>query len=342
MAKLISHSKPLIDYRDKRSILKVLESEFVATGSVTHEFESQLGKFLGSEKVKFLPSGTKSINLALQLLNVKQNDEVIIPNYICQNVLLAASQLGAKVIIVDVNEYGVLTKQSIRSSITNKTKAVIAAHMYGNICDIDELKEFGIPILEDACHAFGSNYKNRKIGTFGDIGIFSFNATKLLTTGEGGALVTNNQKFIDTIDYNSTWKTFYPMSDIGAALGLSQLSKFAEFVKKRKYLFAIFNEKLSYLGISLALSNQVDIPFRLPLLSKKNFSVIESRFMKKGIVVRRGVDSLLHRQQNLSDSKFQNSVHLYNSIVSLPFYPALTNWEIKKIVRNLDLIISDD
>ena len=137
-------------------------------------------------------SGSSAIILALKCLGVGPGDGVILPTYVCRSVLEAVYTVGGVPELCDVNEFGVMDVNTISRAISKKTKTIIAVHIFANPCNIDELRVFGLPIIEDACQALGLKTPNGNAGSRGDIGILSFHATKCITTGEGGMLLTND------------------------------------------------------------------------------------------------------------------------------------------------------
>ena len=272
-------SVPHIDKSDISSINKVLKSEWISTSSKTvNMFEDKLASFCKTKYSVALNSGTSAIHLGLKILGVDNTSEVIVPSLTFIATVNPILYLGAKPIIFDVDQYHNLNIEDVINFIKKKTKfknkktinkktkkvikVIIVAHMWGRACDFVELKTIckkrNIFILEDAAEALGSYVKKNKhkhCGGIGDIGCLSFNANKIITTGSGGAIITNNKKFYERAQYLANQAkddTFnyihnecgynYKMNSICAALGISQLRK-----KKKKLLREKIFTKDTYL-----------------------------------------------------------------------------------------------
>ncbi len=343
---LIYHSKPWITDVDISYIVEVLNSGMIAQGEVTEEFEHALGNWIRAEQGIATGSGAAAIVLALSALDVGKGDEVILPTYVCPTVFEAVLTTGATPIFCDVGPGWVVTVENITECITRNTKALIVPHMYGIFADVESFRQFGIPIVEDC--AQGIDYKGkREIG--GDIAMFSFHPTKCLTTGEGGMAVSANPDLVavmrsirDGTNKADSGRFFSPMSDISASLGLSQLSRYHEALDRRKYLALKYKSALEKIvPNSLQYSAlEKSMYFRFPIKINGGLDAYQDLFEEKNICVRRGVDKLLHRLCNLSDSNFPMSVELYNTTLSLPIYPALSDEEHVHCVKSAVEILS--
>lgn len=204
-----------------------------------------------------------AIHTVLFALDVGPSDEVIVPDITWIGSASPVCWLGAKPVFVDVLEdTWCIDPESIRKNITENTKAIIVVHLYGSVCEMDEImaigKEYGIPIIEDAAEAVGSEYKGRKVGSIADFGVFSFHGTKTFTTGEGGAIITNRDDMADRISTISNqgrtpnnhimfWcdelGLKYKMSNLDAALGCGQFERFNEIVDKKRQIFSWYQEE---------------------------------------------------------------------------------------------------
>ena len=232
----------------------------------TNEFEQEIGKYLDTDRFVITAStGTNALHLALDTLGITEGDEVIMPSFTFVATAQAVEMCGGKPVFCEVDPVTFLMDiEDVKRKITDKTKAIMPVHYAGRPCDMDALmkikKETGIRIIEDAAHAFGTFYKGRKIGSFGDITCFSFDSIKVMTCGEGGAIVTDDPAFDDLsrkkrllgIDrktmYVKDWKKRswiydvptlgyrYHMSNINAAIGLAQIKKVDKFIERRREL----------------------------------------------------------------------------------------------------------
>lgn len=224
-----------------------------------YRFEAEFAKRLGVKHAFAVVNGTAALHLGLLALGVGKGDEVIIPDmtYIaCANVV---SYTGATPILVDIDPVSwCLNPKAVKRAITPRTKAIMPVWMYGSVPAMDELKSFGIPIIEDSCPAFGAYYKGSHAGTIGEVGAFSFQGAKVLATGEGGMLVTNsdeiNERARKLADMGITKRQFwhdergymYEMAPILAAVGLGQLQHADEMVQKKRQIYEWYRKRLAY------------------------------------------------------------------------------------------------
>ncbi|KKR85813.1 MAG: hypothetical protein UU34_C0031G0007 [Candidatus Curtissbacteria bacterium GW2011_GWA1_41_11] len=243
--KKILHNKPYLDNLEIEAVTKVLKSGWLIGGIEVEKLENNVKKIVNSKHAVAVNSGSSALHLALIALGVSTGDEVIIPTYTCTALLNTVFYLGAKPVIVDVEKDGFnIDPVLVKNEISKKTKAVIIPHEFGLPAKIDRIKKFGVSIVEDCAHAIGSNYKGRALGSYGDISIFSFYATKVITTGHGGMITTNKKKYAETVrdlihydqrqDYKVSYN--YQMTDIAASIGNAQLAKFDFLMKRRKYI----------------------------------------------------------------------------------------------------------
>ncbi len=222
------------------------------------EFERRFAEYIGAKYAIATTNGTAALHTGLLALGVGKGDEVILPNmtYIsCANVI---AYTGARPIFVDINSYGwCIDPQSIKKAITRRTKAIMPVWMYGNAPNMQGIIDVahGIPIIEDSCPAVGSRFQGKHAGTFGEIGCFSFQGAKVLAIGEGGMMVTNNQKLyekakllVDMYTTKEFWQTktgyMYEMNNISAAVGLGQLEHIDKILEKKKQIYGWYAEEL--------------------------------------------------------------------------------------------------
>ncbi len=229
------------------------------------EFEQAVARYVGRSYALALPSGTSAIHLSLLAAGVKKGDEVIIPDFTWVGTSAPCSYLGAKPVFVDVDkENWCICADEVQRHITKNTKAIYTVDLFGNMPDYDKLKEIALAnnlvLLEDSAEAIGSSYKGRKAGSFGKASIFSFHGSKLLTTGEGGMLLTDDKEFYERAvklancgrDSNSS-KMFwfdeigfkYKYTSLQAAMGLAQIERVDDIVAKRKLIFSWYQEELA-------------------------------------------------------------------------------------------------
>jgi perosamine synthetase len=330
---MITHSKPWINEDDLNSVACVIMSGQIAEGAIVNEFEQKTVNYLDLGDAIAVGSGTSALLLALATLEVATGDEVILPTYVCKSVRNAVLALGAIPIFCDVGDSWHITAATVEKCISVKTKAIIVVHIFGILVDVDDFMHFNIPIIEDACQAFGVNKLNGKVGVNGTLAIFSFHATKCLAAGEGGMLASSNVALIQKArKLMASQLVIAPMTNIQAALGLSQLQRYPNMLTLRSSIAQNYFEQIDQ-RLTAKLRSKKSIFFRFLLESSKDFAVVKSEFEKFGVAVRQGVDQLLHRSAGYSDDNFNNAAYLYERTVSIPIYPALTQQECSQIVN---------
>ncbi len=275
---MIPITRPSLDNSDYRYIKRVLKSKILTDGYFQQKAEILLKKFIRSKFVALTHSCTAALEISAILINLKKNDEVIMPSYGFVSVANAVVLRGAKPIFADINPLTLnISYDDIKKKITKRTKAIYVIHYAGNSCEIEKIsllaKKNKIYLVEDTAHAFLAKSKNKFLGTIGDIGVFSFHETKNLVAGQGGCISINNtsllkransildkgtdrKKFIKNFKnkiIKSNNKKFYSWVDIGSeyraselasALLYSQILKAKKIQKKRKYLWNKFNKSI--------------------------------------------------------------------------------------------------
>lgn len=219
-------------------------------------FEKEIAKRVGVKYCHCVCNGTAALKIALFGLGVKSNDEIITQSFTFVATVEAILEMGAKPVITEIDKSLNMDPLDLERKITEKTKVIIPVHMAGVACKMDEImtiaREFNIPVLEDSAQAFGATYKSKSLGTIGDAGIYSFDIGKVITTGEGGAVVTNNRgvylkareyadhghecnpNFPRGKDTRSTWGFNYKMMELQGAVGLAQLKKLDYILQKQR------------------------------------------------------------------------------------------------------------
>lgn len=226
-----------------------------------HKFEKDFAKYMGVKYAIATSGGTGALWLALAALNIGEGDEVILPEltyYACSDVIV---HVGAIPVFADILENTwCIDPLDVEKKITKKTKAIMPTDIYGLASDIKALKKFGIPIIHDACENIGGLYEGKPVGYFSDMAAFSFQGAKTMVTGTGGMLVTDNKKLFERAEFlndhgESNTKKFwqeevgyeFEMSNIQAALGVAQLKRLPEFVKKKRQIFKWYKDIIGYL-----------------------------------------------------------------------------------------------
>ena len=272
---MIKMSKASCSQDELEQVREAFDYGYFGLAYKVTEFEDALKNYLDTDReVIAVNTGTSAIHLALDAIGISDGDEVLLPSFTFVATAQAITACGAKPVFCDINPDSLLIDiKDIERKITSRTKAIIPVHYAGYPCDMDMIlkirDKYNLRIIEDAAHAIGSSYIGRKIGSFGDITCFSFDSIKVMTCGEGGAIVSSDKEFaeiarkkrilgidrktLQTKDWKkrswiydvSTPGYRYHMSNINAAIGLAQISKLDMFILKRRELYNVYMKELS-------------------------------------------------------------------------------------------------
>jgi perosamine synthetase len=332
--KMIPHSKPDLDVRDFRRIQEVLESGMIADGSSVERLEEKLREKINNQELFCTNSGSHALILALKAVKLEEDDEVLLPTYVCSSVVKAVLKVGARPRLYDNGiDSWTVNYDSVKEKVTDKTKAIILVHTFGIYVDVSMFRKLNLPIIEDCCQAFDWSL-NSEVAR-GDITVLSFHATKCLAAGRIGVIFTSEKLFSNKIkSLIKEERNFVFPSDIEATLGLSQLARYDEIMQKRR---TIADNYFSYLPQDLtAPLQQVRLQscfFRFPLRFRGgDFQKIAKQYELQGVLVKRGVDCLLHHNSAIKDIKYENAEATFTDTVSIPMYPALTLEMQKKVI----------
>lgn len=332
----IPHSSPWINESDTAAVLNVLSTKKIANGKLVREFESAVAQYLGFSNAWATVSGQAALVRSLISIGVKPRSDVIIPTYVCRAVSDAITAIGANPVVCDVDQDWCLSIRSVEQSISSNTAAIVLVHPFGIVANARALLKFGVPIVEDCCQSFSPH-----VGHEGALAIFSFHATKCLTTGEGGMVATSNCEIAEKIEsQGDLYPPFASMSDLQAALGLSQLARYNEMTNWRLRTaerYSAANKKNRMTRLTAVW--QRSMFFRFPLTVSEGYESVAPLFHARGVNVRRGVDSLLHRGLGMPDAKFPVATDLFNTTLSVPFYPALMEAQIETVERAMAEIL---
>jgi len=309
---MITLNESIIGEEEKKYLLEAIDNNNISQGPYVEKFENIVSSYINVKNACACFNGTAALHLALAALDVKQGDEVIVPSFSFIASANVITYLGAKPIFADI-KMGTLCidPESIKKKISDKTKAIIPVHIFGNPCDMDAVNEIaknnGLYVIEDAAEAFGAKYKGKNVGSLSDIGCLSFHFSKIIRTGEGGMCLTNDDKtdeklkllrsqgkvksekmegddFIEKRYYHQMLGFNYRMIDLQAAIGIPQIKKVEDNITARKKIASIYDKEFKKYGInSLVKEKNTDpIYWVYPLIFKDRESKLKAgRELKK-------------------------------------------------------------
>src|SRR3989338_7221549 len=311
MSRQVYLDAPNVGELEKKYIAKAIDSGYVSTiGPWVREFEDKFADYLCTKIAVSTQSGTASIHIALHELKVGKDDEVIVPALTFVATVNPIIYVGAKPVFIDVDiKTWNINPEEIEKNITPRTKAIMPVHFYGNPCNMEAImntaKKNNLYVIEDATESLGALYKSRYVGTFGDLGCFSFNGNKVITTGGGGMVVGPDKNRLEHIKflvnqardeskgyYHSEIGFNYRMTNIEAALGLAQLEKLDEFLAKKRRFNKIYREELknsSFIQFQEESDGAESIWWLTCIILKENLDVndVQRKLKEKGIPTRR-------------------------------------------------------
>ncbi len=322
-----------------QAVSDVISSGYVAEGAVVQAFENSFAGYLNIEHAVATNSGSSALHLALLALEIGPGDEVIIPSFVCSALLNAVQYTGATPIPADIgpDTYN-LDPADVKKCLSSRTRAMIVPHLFGLPADLDALSSLGVPLIEDCAQAVGSAFDRNPVGTFGVAAIFSFYATKVMTTGEGGMVVSNSTDIaarvreLKTYDQKADYRVRfnYKMTDIQAALGLTQLGRLETFVRRRRAIAEQFTRSFKSLDLGLPVDDPGRIFFRYVLDLEMDSLPWIHALARAGIGCDRPVYLPLHRQ--LKARSCPVSEKAWQNALSVPIYPSLTDKEVSRII----------
>ena len=342
---------PYIPKNSASAIKKGLSGRWIGQGPMVERFEKKFSRmFAKNNPCIATGAGTDALHLAYILSGLKFGDEVIAPVYTCTATNIPFLYMGIKIKFADVDPITMnISVESVKKLITNKTKAIVCTHYGGLPCDMDELKKIAsqkkIPIIEDAAHALGATYRNKPIGSLSEFTMFSFQAIKHITTGDGGMLCIKNKKLLDKarrirwfgIDregkQKGTWKNDiyevgykYQMTDIGASIGFESLKNFKKVINHRRKIYEIYLNELSKNNNIICVQDDDKRKKHAAwlftiLLEKKDF--LQKKLREKGIETNQvhfRNDKYSVFKKFVKNSKFPNMDYIENKYLVLPIH----------------------
>ncbi len=365
-----------------KSVAEVMRSPWLTMGPVTRKFEEAFAVYVNSKYSLAVNSCTAALHLSLLAHNISGNDEVIVPSFTFAATANVVVNVGAKPVFADIEEKTLcLDPVDVAKKLTDRTRAIILVHYGGRCAPVSEIKQIAkqarVTVIEDAAHALGAKYKGKMVGGLGNTTAFSFYATKNLTTAEGGMLTTDKLSVYKRASIlrlhglnRGAWKRYlrkqdwqykvlapgfkYNMTDIQAAIGLTQLKKFSALQKKRREIASLYLEGLSGLPGVILPNNNIDSGnqlawhlFPIRLVSRKA-AMSRDRFIEE--MSKNGIGTSVHflplhlqpfYRKHLGTKSGQLPVteKVSREIVSLPLYPDLKNGEVNRIITTVKKLL---
>ena len=354
-------AKPDFWGNEQKYLADALTSSWISGGPFVDRFENDFARYHGSRHALTSSNGTTALHMAYLALGLNPGDEVILPGFAFMGAANVAIHMGANPVFVDVDpQTWCLTAKAIEKHLTQHTKLIVPIHTYGNVCEMDSIMklagDLSIPVVEDVAEAFGCRYNSQLAGTFGSIGTFSFQATKTITTGEGGMVITNSQNLYDRMalyrSHGMQRKRFYwhdlpghnfRLTNLQSAIGVAQMEKLALIINERKRVHAHYKSLLSSIpGLVLQhFSSQVDpviwaVALILdPLAYPQGRDSVMADMLHAGTETRPGFVAPRFMPHIYNCQELSVAENLSNNVLSLPTYPSLSNEQISSICNQL-------
>ena len=363
--------EPWISNDDKKIVGKTLNQSMLTLGPQLEKFESNFCKYTKSKYAIAVSNCTAALHLSLKAIGIKEKDEVIIPDLTFVADANAILSCNAKPTIVDINKNNFfLSIPSLKKNITKNTKAIIPVHIYGQVCNIEDVldvaQDYNLKIIEDCAHAIGTFHKSKHVGMFGQTGCFSFYPTKNITTAEGGMVITNSKKIAEKIKqlrshgmskslksrYSSEYPWIFEISEAGynyrldeirSALGISQLKRIKKINQLRKDAATYYHARLQGIsGIILPeMVNDNTHSYHLYTIRvTKSFKLSRNQLFKK--LKEEGIRTTvywmpIHKysayKKYSKSSNVKNTTKIYNEILALPLFPNITKKHQDKVIN---------
>ncbi|WP_419788232.1 UDP-4-amino-4,6-dideoxy-N-acetyl-beta-L-altrosamine transaminase [Pseudodesulfovibrio sp.] len=365
---IIPYGRQCIDDDDIQAVVETLRSDYLTTGPCIDRFESSVKDFCGSPYAVAVSNGTAALHATMFALGIGPGDEVIVPPMTFAASANCVLYQGGTPVFCDVDaETLLIDPAAAEAKITDRTRAIIGVDYAGQPCDWPRLREIadrhGLALVADGCHALGATLNGKFVGTLADMTVFSFHPVKHVTTGEGGMILTGNEELATrlrnfrnhgittdarTRDTSGAWfyemqalGYNYRMTDIQAALGASQMTKLPDFLRRRREIAAIYDERFAGTAVRpLALRPEAQHAYHLYVVRLQNRNKVYEQLRDANIRPQvHYIPVHLHPyyQENLGtrEGDCPAAEAAYREILSLPMYPALNDEEQEYVIRTL-------
>lgn len=359
----IPWAKPGFWGNEQRYVSDALNSTWISGGPFVERFESEFAKYAGARYAMTSSNGTTGLHMAFLALSVGPGDEVVVPGFAFMAAANVALHLGAKPVFTEVDPVTwCMTANDLERCLSPRTKAIVPVHTYGNVCDMDAIialaKERSVVVVEDAAEAFASRYKNRQAGSMGQLGTFSFHATKTITTGEGGMVITNSSELSDRMYLfrnHGMLRTRYwhdvpghnfRLTNLQAAMGCAQLEKIDQIIGERRRVYASYRKYLSDIpGVAMQhFGPDVEpvvwaVAVRLdPQAYPQGRDEVMHQLDAAGIETRNGFYAASMLRHIYDCASLPICEDLSRQVISLPTYCTLQDSEIQFVCSELDTL----
>lgn len=383
MSKFLPFALPDIGQEEIDEVMDTMKSGWLTTGPKAKKFETDFAQYIGASHALAVNSATAGLHLALEAIGVRYGDKVITTPYTFTASAEVIRYLGADPVFVDIDpETFNIDPKEIESTLTDTkgVRAIMPVHFAGQSCDMDRILELanerGLQVIEDAAHCLPSTYKGQMVGTIGDLTVFSFYVTKAITTGEGGMVVANSDKFThriktnrlhgisrDVFDrYSSERPSWfyevvspgykYNMTDLGASIGIHQLKKANTFQARRQKIATMYSEAFAGLPVKVPTKKRPDDTHSWHLyviqLELEKLTIDRDRFIK--MMADEGIGTSVHfiplhihpywrKRYGFEPKSFPVAFDVYQKAVSLPIFSKLTDAEVDRVINTVTKIL---
>jgi dTDP-4-amino-4,6-dideoxygalactose transaminase len=344
---------PDVGERELAEVAAVFESGMLTMGPKVGEFEAQLAAACEVEHALAVSSGTAALHLAVLALGLNPGDEVLVPAYTFPATANVVALAGLKPVLVDVDPE-TMNIDIAQVEVGPRTKAVLPVHLFGRPARIEELPD-GLLVLEDAAGALGAKRKGRACGGLGLLGCLSFHPRKIVTTGEGGAVTTNDEAVAASVAAmrNHGWRSLVPpdmpapglnyrISDILSAVGIPQMDRLDELLAERTRVAAGYTERLEHLPVELPRADEGDVHgWQAYVLQVEDRDRVLAELRAQGIEAQIGTYAL-HRLGAYADQgEFPGAARVFERALALPFHTKLSGADLDRVAEALDKLVSN-
>ncbi len=335
-------NKPTITRDDLEGVLDSLINDQLSPGTSVKQFESTVSGIVGLKYSLSVNSSVSAYHLAFRALEVDGKSEVIMPTYFHQAPLSALSLCGGKPVLVDCDEDSIFPDpEAIAEKVTENTKCIITGHTFGYHCDPEPLRKLNLPLIEDISHSIGTESNDDPVGSGASFSVLSFSPEMIITTGNGGMVLTNNSKHYSTMKdlrglSDHILNLDYVMTDFQGAMGLAQLSKLKKLLGRRREIASIYSNSMRHSTHRTPCPYNENFAYQsFPVIFDSLTEKIENFWKKNAIEVIRPINYPLHRLLDQDRKEFPNTERITRKLYALPLYPTLTKKEIEKISKSL-------